>query len=864
MRIAFLGGADEVGASCVLLEWAGKRILIDAGVRPSSRARSGIDTDTLPDLSLIDAGTLDAVLVTHAHADHAGALELVVGRYPDIPIYATPLTIALIRVLHADARRIMQTRADEEAELPLYDDVATELLLNSCKPVPFNTEIPLGNGLTARFFHAGHIAGAAMIGLESSNLADGGRLLISGDISVSPQRTVDGVKPPNFKPDVLILESTYGGRLHANRAVEEERLIATISRVLEEDGKVLIPAFALGRAQELLLTLDAFQRKRQLPAVPVWADGMVRAVCGVYGAHLDALPLAFQERGGRFFNALTKPIERPDQRHALVQSASAAVIVASSGMLMGGPSLFYARAFARERRNAILLTGYQDEESPGKRLQEMASTGRTGALQLGAERVDAQCQLGVYSLSAHADEAQLLSLTEYLDPPHIFLVHGDGSARESLRRAIAARKRIAHLPRAGQSFTFDLPPVPARRSDGHLTADNAAWERAQAQLAQHHVSQPDVVQPTEPAGPMEPNAAMALARALLPGEAHLRKCGYDLRTTTLKIAFDFPDIAQVRFADVLSTLAEKTRWRIDIDPARNPNAFSALAREIVGVDWRFLTVPRVDHGGGFVEIEIGGGTSDTSKVHARFREACGFDLYLAKKSAPVPAPQPLARAVQPLEINAAYAMIKSVLAGSTLYRTSLKGGVIVLSFISPQVGARFTEQIDQLEAQTGYRLDISDAPNQLDILNAARALLAQAGAVVVKGPSIFVDRAAVGVSLRDSLDLAAADVARNQFLLQTGYTLELQQPASHAAPVSTAIDDAVQIAIARIRLSRALAEVQLDEDKLQRAVERVRRIGVQPPVKVRRQRDGYLLIDGKYRLEAALRAGMTHVPAVVE
>ena len=163
MRITFLGGADEVGASCILLEWAGRRILVDAGVRPSPRARAGIEADQLPDLSHIDqAGGLDVILVTHAHADHTGALELVVAQYPQVPVYATPVTIALTRVLHADSRRIMQSRLEEEGELPLFDEVATERLLNALKPVPLNTRLPLGNGLTAIFFHAGHIAGAVM------------------------------------------------------------------------------------------------------------------------------------------------------------------------------------------------------------------------------------------------------------------------------------------------------------------------------------------------------------------------------------------------------------------------------------------------------------------------------------------------------------------------------------------------------------------------------------------------------------------------------------------------------------------------------------------------------------------------------
>ncbi len=357
MQITFLGGADEVGATSILIEIAGRRLLIDAGIRPTPKARWGLAGDQLPDLSLIEEnGGLDAILVTHAHTDHTGALELVLERYPDVPVYATPVTVELTRVLHADARRIMQMRLEEEGELPLYDEVATTRLLNAFRPVEFNQPLTLAPGLTATFFLAGHIAGAAMIGLASAE----GRILISGDISIDPQRTVDGARPPAFSPDVLILESTYGGRLHANRLAEERRLVETVAEVIENGGKVLIPAFALGRAQEVLLTLGEYQRRGELAPVPVWADGMVRAICQAYSNFPDALPLPLQEQGAQFYSEQIQPIQSAAQRNALIWNPGPAVIVSSSGMLAGGPSQAYARALAdqaRKRHPAHRLPG---------------------------------------------------------------------------------------------------------------------------------------------------------------------------------------------------------------------------------------------------------------------------------------------------------------------------------------------------------------------------------------------------------------------------------------------------------------------------------------------------------------------------
>ncbi len=449
MKITFLGGADEVGASGILVETAGQRVLVDCGIRPSPKASGGLAADQLPDLSQLEngSGKLDAVLVTHAHTDHTGALELVLERYPEVPVYASAPTIALTRVLHQDSRRIMQSRLDEEGELPLFDDIAVQRLMAAMVPVAFKTRLALAENLAVTFFPAGHIAGAAMLGLESPE----GRLLISGDFSVSPQRTVDGARPPAFHPDAFIVESTYGGRLHANRAVQERKLVETVAQVTAAGGKVLIPAFALGRAQEILLILAEYQRRLELPPVPVWADGMVRAICQAYQSFGEALPLSFQERGAQFFNANIRPVATAEQRNAILWNPGPAVIVSSSGMLAGGPSLSYARALAVKAEHAILLTGYQDEESPGRRLQELGERG-SGSIRLGPSKLDVQCTIATYSLSAHADESQIISMIETLNPEHVFLVHGDANARASLEKAMTTRQRIVHMPRAGQTF----------------------------------------------------------------------------------------------------------------------------------------------------------------------------------------------------------------------------------------------------------------------------------------------------------------------------------------------------------------------------------------------------------------------------
>ena len=1013
MNITFLGGADEVGASSILIEIGGRRLLIDAGIRPTPKARWGLAGDQLPDLEQISrSGGIDAILVTHAHTDHTGALELVVEQYPHVPVYATPVTIELTSVLHQDARRIMQMRLDEEGELPLFDEVATTRLMSAFRPVQFNQPVTLAPGLTATFFLAGHIAGAAMIGLSSSE----GRILISGDISISPQRTVDGARTPAFAPDILILESTYGGRLHANRHAEERRLVEAVAAVTAAGGKVLIPAFALGRAQEILLTLGESQRRGELAAVPVWADGMVRAICQAYSSFPDALPLALQEQGATFYTEQIQPVTGTAQRNALIWEPGAAVIVTSSGMLAGGPSLAYARALAGQPQHAILLTGYQDEESPGRHLQEMAQRGR-GTLRLGKEKIDVQAQLATYSLSAHADTGQLVSFVDVLNPAQTFLVHGDQDARHRLADTLNTRGRAVRLPRAGQSFAFDfaqkvraaqvrgvgqgrpvdlqrlwhalqahasialsandlisldelaqlwwgeraaITPAQATALAAALAAGNQYFvavhdrpdvyrvcsrgqvdlaQRRQAQmralgelhgrwlLARDAVGETCVVQVVsvaidhltaqrnddtrsdsahfvvwpedilsllddaaagaralarmaeslarpQGAAPMEPNQALASANAHFPPDARLRRAGYRLANHVLTLTFDFPDVVRARYAAALDALAVQTGWQVELAPEANQSALSLLVGEVLPAGLSVVKGPSIFRAGHRVTVTVAlpansdGDPGDAmwDAAEARYAEVSGYALEITWVE---PGPQAVQHAHstgQPLEVNAAYAVLKQRLVGSTLYRTSLKDGAIVLSFISPQVGERYRAEIEALAREVGWPLAINPQPNQGAIVDAARLLCQRQGWTIGKGPSIYLDRAEVRVTIAAAVDTEAVAALQAAFAEESGFQLTVNSLAPADAPAAAAIvAPSVEIAVAQVRLSHGQQGLTLNPAKLDHAIQRAQRDGqIAPPIVVRRVRDGYLLLDGLYRLRAAQAIGLERVAATIE
>ncbi len=485
MKLTFLGGADEVGASCTLVEIGGKTILIDAGIRISPRTNRGIRNDQLPDLYPIsEAGGPDFILVTHAHTDHTGALPLVLEQYPDVPVMGTRPTIALTRILQVDAQHIMQSRHEQEGELPIFDDVASQRLLDAFQTVEFNQPIYLGDGVQVTYYPSGHIAGAAMLLFESEE----GVLVMSGDLSLSDQRAVVQPTLPNVKADALVLESTYGGKMHANRVAEEKRLIATLQRVIERGGKVLIPAFALGRSQEIVQIILAY--RDQFDA-PVYVDGMVRSVCDAYATFADLLPVRTVKMAGEqhlFFREKVRPVRSAKMREEIARSSEPLVIVASSGMMTGGASVVYARHFAPDPRNAILLTGYQDEESPGRAMQRLIKERQAGdfaTIKLDGKSVTVNCEVDTYSLSAHADESELLSIADALGAEEIMLVHGDPSARHSLGTGLRQRGKRVILPQISSTHEFAFAKRPwalGRVKAGKETRPfdpKALWERLQ-------------------------------------------------------------------------------------------------------------------------------------------------------------------------------------------------------------------------------------------------------------------------------------------------------------------------------------------------------------------------------------------------
>ena len=440
MNIHFLGGANEVGASSTLIEIDGYRILVDAGIRMGSGQNS-----PLPDFSVLDKiGMPDAVLLTHAHTDHTGALPVLRNLWlAGVKLYHTPATKSITRVLLEDSVNRMEREEQEEGKLPLYTRDDVEVALHCMeKEVQWLEPEEIGEGVKATWIPAGHILGAAMIYIEGKSES----VLMTGDVSVTAQLTVPSMVVPSWcKPDVMVMESTYGNRPHKRgRTREANRLVRDIAKAFAAGRKVLIPVFSIGRAQEVILILKHALARKKIRRIPVYIDGMVRDVNKIYSGCIDELPklpkpLRRKVENGEdlFYSETIRKVTSSDERDSIL-AGEPCCIVASSGMLNGGISNYYASRLVSDQNNLIAITGYQAEGTPGRALVDLAekkdSTDRMWSIDNKCYIVE--CQVKRYSLSAHADMDQLVKLVKKVSPRTVFLVHGDEKARKGLDKSI--------------------------------------------------------------------------------------------------------------------------------------------------------------------------------------------------------------------------------------------------------------------------------------------------------------------------------------------------------------------------------------------------------------------------------------------
>jgi Cft2 family RNA processing exonuclease len=446
MKVTVLGGGNEIGASCLHIQMDETSILIDAGMRMNGE-------NVLPMLGMLEElDQPEAIIVTHAHADHIGALPIVHTMYPNASVYATPPTADLMQIMMKDSFKILTEQSRLTESLMPYTEEQMNALLQQIVPFPANGSLEIG-GMKITTYRAGHIMGAVMFQIE----ADGESILVTGDISFNSGRTIPGAKvAKDLNPDVVVMESTYGNRMHSDRHTEEKRLANQVAETIVNGGFALVPAFALGRAQEVLLILQDYMEKGLIPSFPIYVDGLVTPVSRIYKSYPHYLkgPVAHRIRtnGDAFLTDGRCMAVSPQDRKEVV-NGKPACIVASSGMLTGGASAWYAKHLVSDNKNAIFLTGYQDEESPGKKLLALAE-GTENTLDINGATYQVNCRVEKIGLSAHADASEMTRFIETLEPTYTLLVHGDDDARISLADKIHPRFHPI-LVENGETYPFE-------------------------------------------------------------------------------------------------------------------------------------------------------------------------------------------------------------------------------------------------------------------------------------------------------------------------------------------------------------------------------------------------------------------------
>ncbi|MBR8831002.1 MAG: Ribonuclease J [Chroococcopsis gigantea SAG 12.99] len=449
LEVIPLGAARSIGASCFLVRIGDYEIVLDAGIR--------MGANPLPDLGHLE--NPDLILITHAHQDHIGALPVLHSMFQATPMITTPATREIADVMLRDFLNVQEKR---EGGVSLFDGDDLENTIFCLETEMPGVEFSPLPGLTVKFINAGHIVGAVCIYLRLGDRS----LLYTGDYNIANSRTTNGLKLTELpRADMLITEATYGTSSHPARKEQESGLIKSVLEVIDGGGNVLIPAFALGRAQEILLALRTNPRFLD-GSVPIYVDGLVRSITDVFADNLDWLPesvknLMLNSKIPPFFDGKTIiPIECSADRPLAMAKPS--VIVASSGMLTGGASVYYAKTLLERDNAAVFISGYTDEESPGRLLQDIKSG---EDIEIDGETITVKAMIRKFNLSAHTDRPGIGQVINRVAPRHLILVHGTPRGLRDLAETEDLKKNyIIHVPHTGDSIEFGVMPEYINRS----------------------------------------------------------------------------------------------------------------------------------------------------------------------------------------------------------------------------------------------------------------------------------------------------------------------------------------------------------------------------------------------------------------
>ena len=469
MRIGFFGAAGEVTGSCTLVETAGCRFLVDCGMFQGGREARSKNLNALK--FGCDVRSIDFVLLTHAHIDHSGLLPLLSVLGYRGPVYATPATVDLLNVLLRDSAHIQEKESEWQLrhqrrrgqggsmQPPLYTVAQAEASLKLLRPVPYREPIHPVETVTVNFHDAGHILGSSWLEVTVAGEGRPRKLVFSGDLGMRDRPVLHDPEPPIAEADLLLIESTYGDRLHRPFAETEDELVAAFERTRHTGGNLIIPAFAVGRTQELIYILADLVRRQRLASLKIHVDSpMATAATNItlkhpelVDSHTHELIDWMRQHPKKMSVEFVADVERS---RALNEVRSGAVIISASGMCEAGRIKYHLRENLPRSECSILITGFQAAGTLGRRLVDGARL-----VNIFGKPVPVRARIyTIGGLSAHADQAGLLDwLRGFHQPPrHAFVVHGEPAASAAFAQAIQDQLGwpAPRLPQAGERISL--------------------------------------------------------------------------------------------------------------------------------------------------------------------------------------------------------------------------------------------------------------------------------------------------------------------------------------------------------------------------------------------------------------------------
>ena len=462
MEIEFVGAAGSVTGSRHLIHTPKARVLLDCGLFQGPRGESDQQNRELG----VDPQQIDVVVLSHAHIDHSGALPRLYKLGYRGPIYATPATRDLCATMLEDSaaiqqqdaayinKSIAQKNAQMEPVEPLYDQDDVVGVLSQMVGIPYRRREQIAEGVTVTFYDAGHVLGSAMVALDVDVEGEVRRLLFSGDLG---RRNMPILRDPEVPANAnfLIMESTYGDRLHDNIEDMDDALAAAIKKTVDRGGKVIIPSFALERAQEVIYSLKKLKVDGRIPDVPVYVDSpLTLKVTDVFRIHPECFD---KETRGHLlsgdspfdFDGLMYVSSVEDSK-AIDRSPDPCIVISASGMCEFGRVVHHLAAAIESKKNTVLIVGYQAQHTLGRRLVEQ----RQRVKIFGVQKERRAEVIVLNGFSAHGDQNDLIAFAEAVREKgplrQVALVHGEDTSRETLKSELMDRNfPTVHTPYPG-------------------------------------------------------------------------------------------------------------------------------------------------------------------------------------------------------------------------------------------------------------------------------------------------------------------------------------------------------------------------------------------------------------------------------